>query len=89
VGDCESEARLTGRAGKLVVKSWSDGQEVHIKIYKGRTSSARRNPMLPEPFGVNATSAWDEGYRPYPGRPDRYGGNAFFSEPSSYAAMRS
>jgi len=43
----------------------------------------KRNPILSEPLGVNAAGRWDESYRSYPGRPDRYVGDVNFQNQQS------
>nr|DAG75785.1 MAG TPA: hypothetical protein [Caudoviricetes sp.] len=38
----------------------------------GRACTTKRSPILPEPCGVDVPGAWDESYRSYPGRSQRY-----------------
>ena len=43
----------------------------------------KRNPILHEPLKVNAAGRWDESYRSYPERPDRYVGDVYFHNQQS------
>jgi len=38
----------------------------------------KQNPILYESFKVKAVGIWDESYRSYPERPDRYVGDVSF-----------
>ena len=55
----------------------------------GRVCNTKQSPILSEPLGVNAAGRWDESYRSYPGRPDQYVGDDFFSEPTTCIVMYS